>query len=89
MRLADLLRDTGREAEADALMEAEEAFVEEWGAENPGEDSDLDADPLLPLAPTQPAPPPPGTVVRTGPKVSRNDPCPCGSGKKFKRCCGA
>ncbi len=25
---------------------------------------------------------------RTGPKVGRNDPCPCGSGKKYKRCCG-
>jgi preprotein translocase subunit SecA len=25
---------------------------------------------------------------RTGPKVGRNDPCPCGSGKKFKQCCG-
>ncbi|HRF11915.1 MAG TPA: SEC-C metal-binding domain-containing protein, partial [Candidatus Accumulibacter phosphatis] len=23
------------------------------------------------------------------PKVGRNDPCPCGSGRKFKRCCGA
>ncbi|MBN2579118.1 MAG: SEC-C domain-containing protein [Pirellulales bacterium] len=22
-------------------------------------------------------------------RVGRNDPCPCGSGKKFKRCCGA
>lgn len=27
-------------------------------------------------------------VVRDAPKVGRNDPCPCGSGKKFKRCCG-
>ncbi|MDB6040908.1 MAG: Protein translocase subunit secA, partial [Verrucomicrobiales bacterium] len=26
--------------------------------------------------------------VRTGPKVGRNDPCPCGSGKKYKLCCG-
>ena len=26
--------------------------------------------------------------VRTGPKVGRNDPCPCNSGKKFKQCCG-
>jgi len=26
--------------------------------------------------------------VRAGPKVGRNDPCPCGSGKKFKHCCG-
>jgi preprotein translocase subunit SecA len=26
--------------------------------------------------------------VRIGPKVGRNDPCPCGSGKKYKHCCG-
>jgi hypothetical protein len=25
---------------------------------------------------------------RPGPKVGRNDPCPCGSGKKYKKCCG-
>ncbi len=31
----------------------------------------------------------PQTVVREGPKVGRNDPCPCGSGKKYKKCCGA
>ncbi len=29
------------------------------------------------------------TQRREGPKVGRNDPCPCGSGKKFKQCCGA
>ena len=28
------------------------------------------------------------TIVRNLPKVGRNDPCPCGSGKKFKKCCG-
>lgn len=28
-----------------------------------------------------------GTIVK-GPKVGRNDPCPCGSGKKYKQCCG-
>jgi SEC-C motif-containing protein len=28
-------------------------------------------------------------IVRTGPKVGRNDACPCGSGKKFKKCCAA
>lgn len=27
--------------------------------------------------------------TRTTPKVGRNDPCSCGSGKKFKKCCGA
>ena len=26
--------------------------------------------------------------IRKGPKVGRNDPCPCGSGKKYKHCCG-
>lgn len=26
-------------------------------------------------------------LVRQGPKTGRNDPCPCGSGKKFKKCC--
>ena len=29
------------------------------------------------------------TIRREEPKVGRNDPCPCGSGKKFKQCCGA
>ncbi len=33
----------------------------------------------------QPAPAP---VQRTAPSVGRNDPCPCGSGKKYKKCCG-
>ena len=28
------------------------------------------------------------TVIKTEPKVGRNDPCPCGSGKKYKNCCG-
>jgi hypothetical protein len=28
-----------------------------------------------------------GQTVRTAPKVGRNEPCPCGSGLKFKRCC--
>ena len=29
------------------------------------------------------------TVVHEGPRVGRNDLCPCGSGKKYKKCCGA
>ncbi len=36
--------------------------------------------------PAQAEPPKP---IRTGGKIGRNDPCPCGSGKKYKRCCGA
>ena len=34
------------------------------------------------------APTKPSTVRRMQPKVGRNDPCPCGSGKKYKKCCG-
>ena len=32
-------------------------------------------------------PPTPRQMARRPPRVGRNDPCPCGSGKKFKRCC--
>jgi preprotein translocase subunit SecA len=28
------------------------------------------------------------TPIRKGAKIGRNDPCPCGSGKKYKHCCG-
>ncbi|NUM57751.1 MAG: YchJ family protein [Bdellovibrionaceae bacterium] len=30
----------------------------------------------------------PQTLVRESEKIGRNDPCPCGSGKKYKKCCG-
>ena len=39
---------------------------------------------MLPEAPRAGA-----RVQRDAPKVGRNDPCPCGSGKKYKKCCGA
>ena len=44
--------------------------------------------------PDSPAAPPPGLAPGPAParhaedKVGRNDPCPCGSGKKYKKCCG-
>ena len=41
--------------------------------------------PRAPSAPEIPQTPTP--VVRDAPKVGRNDPCPCGSGKKYKKCC--
>lgn len=31
----------------------------------------------------------PATFVKTAPDVGRNEPCKCGSGRKFKKCCGA
>jgi SEC-C motif domain protein len=33
--------------------------------------------------------PKPTSLRRSTPKTGRNDPCPCGSGKKYKKCCGA
>ncbi len=42
--------------------------------------------PSMPPQPEKTAPTTP--VQHTGPKVGRNDPCPCGSGKKYKKCCG-
>ncbi|MBL9152661.1 MAG: preprotein translocase subunit SecA [Verrucomicrobiales bacterium] len=55
---------------------------------------DVFAEPEAPAAPAA-APalpqiqlPPPKPFERELPKVGRNDPCPCGSGKKFKQCCG-
>ena len=45
-----------------------------------------------PVSAYQPPPEPvsyePPTPVRREPKIGRNEPCPCGSGKKFKKCCG-
>ena len=40
---------------------------------------DLDNDDFAPVA---------APIINSGPKIGRNDPCPCGSGKKFKKCCG-
>lgn len=36
----------------------------------------------------KPADNPTTTFIRAAPKVGRNEPCPCGSGKKYKKCCG-
>jgi len=39
-----------------------------------------DEDGIFPAGPGE-------TYLRSGPKIGRNDPCPCGSGKKYKKCC--
>jgi HEAT repeat protein len=49
------------------------------GAFDPDEDFD---DAYLPLLDV------PGTIVRETAKIGRNEPCPCGSGRKYKKCCG-
>ena len=32
--------------------------------------------------------PPKAPIIRDTPKIGRNDPCICGNGRKFKKCCG-
>lgn len=51
---------------------------DDWEDEEDDDDWDDDGSPLV-LHPT---------VRRDEPKVGRNAPCPCGSGKKYKNCCG-
>jgi hypothetical protein len=74
--LAELKRKSRLELITDAV-----ARMEWWACFNPDE------------APGNPQPPPIAPAVepyrRESPKVGRNDPCPCGSGRKFKKCCGA
>lgn len=41
----------------------------------------------LPGPDDEPLPPPPDSIHRDKPDIGRNDPCPCGSGKKYKQCC--
>jgi len=74
---------------ADAIAE-----MEGWASFHP-EDSGPKTLPRLEAPvppPATPAPSPSSYVAPTplvrGPKIGRNDPCPCGSGKKYKKCCG-
>lgn len=72
---------------ADELDAASESINEDMGqikdVQYQHADANIDlTDAEKPLA-AAPAP------IRSGPKVGRNDPCPCGSGKKYKACCGA
>lgn len=69
-----------QEAEED-LLEAYRYVDEEWDGE--AEEPFSGVSDFLSSAFPEPQEP-----VRVGEKVGRNDPCPCGSGKKYKRCCG-
>jgi tetratricopeptide (TPR) repeat protein len=79
-RLAALLETAGRHDEARALEKETDAI--RYAARKDG----------LRLPDPSPKPAPkaaPAPVKRSEPKVGRNDPCPCGSGKKYKKCHGA
>jgi preprotein translocase subunit SecA len=75
LRLQVVRQESAEEIEAKRLALArKQRMVESHGAEGDGDTR---------KAPKQ------ETVVRATPKVGRNDPCPCGSGKKYKKCHGA
>jgi len=83
------------------LVEDTVAEMEAWNWS--GEDSEMDTVPAAPdfnppKAASRTSTIRPGiemnpavfaTIRRTAPKIGRNEPCPCGSGKKYKKCCGA
>ena len=56
----------------------------EWLYELPEWDALIDADRRKELYKEQKL----STTIVKGKKIGRNDPCPCGSGKKYKKCCG-
>jgi preprotein translocase subunit SecA len=58
------------------------AFDDKNPPDKSGKPSDIVSEAADDLSKPKPKP------KRTGPKVGRNDPCPCGSGKKYKNCCG-
>jgi hypothetical protein len=66
-----------------AKMQVEHRLAQQFDL--PGGESG--ADPFTSFL-NQIRPAPVQTFHRESPKVGRNDPCPCGSGKKFKKCCG-
>jgi preprotein translocase subunit SecA len=67
-----------------------EALLDHAVARHPGADGTTPEDTLAQVREAAAsAPPPQRPAVAAAPKIGRNDPCPCGSGKKFKKCHGA
>ena len=77
-RLQDVYKDQGRKEEAEAIQKRLDEAV---ALETPyGGHHHHEEDHFYPEHGIDP--------IRTGPKIGRNQPCPCGSGKKYKKCCG-
>ena len=79
-----------RFAEFDAWLEDsknDQEFRRKWRAEHPLPDDEDFEDEEFEEEDYEEPEPPPVTIVRRKERIGRNDPCPCGSGKKFKKCC--
>ena len=86
-RFREAAMELGLNDEAKAAMEKqpkEECPYKDFNFE--AVDLGLDAAPVLKAKPVVPEPK--AVPIKAAPKVGRNDPCPCGSGKKYKKCCG-
>ncbi|WP_372847360.1 SEC-C metal-binding domain-containing protein, partial [Pontiella sp.] len=76
-----------RHPQASALAAASaQAQRQPQNAPPPGMGQPMGAPPPGMDLPQAPAPTP---IRKAVPKAGRNDPCPCGSGRKYKKCCGA
>lgn len=60
---------------------AMQAFIDDYNRRLPHKNQPYDNTDIADLTPTLP-------IVEHSPKIGRNQPCPCGSGKKYKKCCG-
>lgn len=71
------------------LMEITTIQRDKIGEEYPDFEEQLDNQKFIyPWSQEIPDLPKPTTYVRENKKIGRNDPCPCGSGLKYKQCCG-
>ena len=76
-----MTNEANEDAKADGLIDRVEKKVASKRSSFLDFVKDADPEALERFLPTEP-------VIRDEPKVGRNDPCPCGSGKKYKKCCG-
>jgi len=61
---------------------AMQAFIDDYNRRLPQKNQPYNNTDIADLTPTLP-------IVEHSPKIGRNQPCPCGSGKKYKKCCGS
>jgi len=75
-----------REDAARHAQQEQQMIMRHGGEVDPGADEDEAPQPAQPARPQRVVAQP---IRRESPKIGRNDPCPCGSGLKFKKCHGA
>ena len=80
-----IVGDAKKEDYVDEEIEAAKAAMAAAAAGKGGKGGVRNLPKDTPIPPRQTKP---ETYKREQPKVGRNDPCPCGSGKKYKNCCG-